>query len=144
MAERSGLTLAAAAWGWPSSPWGWPRYDQGRVQGVVGLTGVGHVLTLFAAWCSTSSKLLNLAPWPAGPRRFSTSPASLILELAGTVLLGLMGERDLALWFMLGAVSLRWGSRSPGGAFRAITFSLARSSFTRPSSPRLWQPCLSS
>lgn len=103
MAERSGLTLAAALWGVAFVALGMAALTiKAESRGVVGLTVVGHVLTLFALVLDKTE--------PAQPRSLAGRSTTilylagfLILELAGTVLLAVLGEHDLALWFALGA-----------------------------------------
>lgn len=124
MSERSGLTVAAGLWGIAFVALGMAALTaKADAHGVVGLTCVGHALTVLA---------LVLDLFEPGPSRTLVGRSTTILyfsaflaiELVGILLMLALGERNLSLWFALGAsfailgIAVTW-VRVPGDSLLA-------------------------
>jgi hypothetical protein len=119
MAERSGLTVAAGLWGVAFAALAMAALTtKADAKGVIGLTCVGHALTVLALVMDKAD--------PDSPRSLAGRSTTilylttfLVVELVGMLLLLAMGERNLSLWFALGAsfaalgIAVTW-RRVPG------------------------------
>ncbi|SIO63141.1 hypothetical protein SAMN05444166_7254 [Singulisphaera sp. GP187] len=103
MAERSGLNIAAVLWGIAFAALAMAALTtKASANGVIGLTGVGHALTGLALGMAMADKdsVRSLA---GRSTTLLYLAVFLVLELAGLLLMRAMGERNLSLWFALGA-----------------------------------------
>ncbi|WP_406696490.1 hypothetical protein V5E97_36410 [Singulisphaera sp. Ch08] len=110
MAERSGLTVAAGLWGIAFAALGMTALTTtADARRVIGLTSVGHALTGLALVLTFADR--------DGKRSLAGRATTilylaifLMIELAGLLFMLTMGERNLALWFALGASFSALGS----------------------------------